>query len=76
MDAIEWDWSHISGKFLEPVEYGEHILISPDKILHIYNAGPDNVGQYVCRLGKQLTTPFFVTVVNTSEPLTMVIFVY
>lgn len=66
-DSIEWDWAGLDSKGLVPIEHTEHILVSPDdQSLKIYSLRQENTGQYICRLGEALTTPYFLTVANNS----------
>lgn len=72
-DAIEWDWAKVESKGLTPIEYTEHMLLSPDdQSLKIYNLQQENTGQYICRLGDALTAPYFLTVANSSINMSVV----
>lgn len=72
-EAIEWDWAKLDSKSLTPIEYTEHMLLSPeDQSLKIYNLHKENAGQYMCRLGEALTAPYFLTVANSSINMSVV----
>lgn len=72
-DSIEWDWGGLDSKGLTQIEYTEHILLSPeDQSLKIYNLKQENTGQYMCRLGETLTSPYFLTVANSSTNMSAV----
>lgn len=74
IDSVEWDWAGLNSKSLTPIEYTEHILLTPeDHNLKIYNLNDENTGQYICRLGEALTAPYFLTVVNNSINISAVI---
>lgn len=72
-DLITWEWAGLNSKELEPVEYTEHILSSPeDQSLQIYNLQDEHTGQYMCKLGETLTAPYFLTVANSSTNMSEV----
>ncbi|KAL1501934.1 hypothetical protein ABEB36_007161 [Hypothenemus hampei] len=67
-DAIVWEYASPTDDSLAPLEYDEHILMSPqDRSLQIFNLHLEHTGQYVCKLGQSATAPYFLTVVNISE---------
>ncbi|CAG9766407.1 unnamed protein product [Ceutorhynchus assimilis] len=66
--SVEWEWASPEEDIMSPIEFTEHILVSPeDRTLHIYNLKPENSGQYMCKLGQSIVAPYFLTVVNISE---------
>lgn len=76
-EAIVWHWASLDSEGLEPVEYTEHILLSPDdQSLQIYNLQEEHTGQYICELGDALTVPYFLTVINSSVSVSGVCFLY
>lgn len=76
-EAIVWHWASLDSEALDPVEYTEHILLSPDdQSLQIYNLQVDNSGQYICELGEALTVPYFLTVINSSVNVSGVCYLY
>ncbi|XP_050294336.1 uncharacterized protein LOC126734672 isoform X2 [Anthonomus grandis grandis] len=69
-DSITWDWAPIEAASMNPIEYTEHILLSPeDRSLKIYNLKSEHSGQYSCRMETTAVAPYFLTVVNISETL-------
>lgn len=72
-ESVEWFFGALSSKHSNPIEYTENILLSPeDKTLSLYNLKESHTGQYICKLGKSLTAPYFLTVINSSTPITEV----
>lgn len=68
IDSIEWRWAPEHKQYLEPIELTENIVISlEDKTLHMYNLELENSGQYICKLGDTLNTPYFLTVIRTLD---------
>lgn len=68
INGIEWEWSGLGSKELQPVTPNEKIFISPeDKTLLMYNLDEDQSGQYKCKMGQTLTVPYFLTVVQSNE---------
>ncbi|XP_044744457.1 Ig-like V-type domain-containing protein FAM187A [Coccinella septempunctata] len=65
---VEWRSAMKGKSSLQPVEFDEHILVSPvDKALMMYNLKLEQTGQYMCSLGQSLTAPYFLTVVKSFE---------
>lgn len=70
MDSVTWEWAAEKADLLSPVEYSEHILLSPeDRSLQVFNLNTEHTGQYSCKLGQAVVAPYFLTVVNISEDL-------
>ncbi|XP_060536063.1 Ig-like V-type domain-containing protein FAM187A [Cylas formicarius] len=68
IDSIIWEWAAVNEQNFQPLEFTEYIILNPeDKSLHIYNLKEENTGQYICRLGKSSTAPYFLTVIETSD---------
>ncbi|KAL3286825.1 hypothetical protein HHI36_001315 [Cryptolaemus montrouzieri] len=66
--SVEWHSAVVDFTSLEPIEFDEHILVSPsDKSLMMYNLRLEQSGQYMCSLGQALTAPYFLTVVKSFE---------
>lgn len=72
-ESVEWEFGNINDHYLSPIEFTEHIMVSPeDKSLTIFNLQTENSGQYVCRVGQTMTAPVFLTVVNLDQNFTEV----
>ncbi|XP_069682064.1 Ig-like V-type domain-containing protein FAM187A [Periplaneta americana] len=70
---VTWYYDTIPPNGSTLVEYGEHILLSPeDKVLHMYNLQQENSGQYFCKIGGTVMAPYFLEVANDSEPTVQV----
>ncbi|RZC39990.1 hypothetical protein BDFB_005856 [Asbolus verrucosus] len=68
LDSVQWYWAGHQNTKLEPIEYGENILISPiDKALQMYNLHEKHTGQYICRMGQAEAPPYFLTVVASLD---------
>ncbi|XP_064211797.1 uncharacterized protein LOC103314839 [Tribolium castaneum] len=68
IDSVEWFWAGGETAKLKPVEYTENILLSPtDRSLDIYNLHKEQTGQYICRLGKAESAPYFLTVIEPQD---------
>lgn len=63
-----WFYSSIPPTGMVVVEYGDHVLLSQDKVLHMYNLKRENSGQYLCKVGHTVMAPYFLEVVNDNEP--------
>jgi hypothetical protein len=69
IEDVTWFYSSIPPNGTVMVEYGEHVLLSPeDKVLHMYNLKQENSGQYLCKVGNTVMTPYFLEVVSDTEP--------
>ncbi|XP_066151045.1 Ig-like V-type domain-containing protein FAM187A isoform X2 [Euwallacea fornicatus] len=67
-ESITWEWAAKNSETLSPVEYSEHVLLAPeDRSLQIFNLRDEHTGQYICKLGESITTPYFLTVINITE---------
>lgn len=67
-ESVVWEWAAVEDEVLSPIEYTEHILVSPeDRTLQMYNLKSENTGQYMCKLGESVVAPYFLTVINISE---------
>ncbi|PSN53923.1 hypothetical protein C0J52_02451 [Blattella germanica] len=68
-DDVQWFFTTIPPRELTEVEYSEHIILSAeDKSLHIYNLQKENSGQYICELADTVMAPYYIEVVNETEP--------
>ncbi|XP_033224214.1 uncharacterized protein LOC117177538 [Belonocnema kinseyi] len=74
IEAIEWFFnSSVHPKSInEQVYYTEHLLISPDAHLRMYNIQLDEAGEYWCQLGDTIAAPYYLYVDNGSEPIVIV----
>lgn len=72
-ESVEWEFGTIDDDYLSPIEFTEHIMVSPeDKSLTIYNIQEENSGQYVCRIGQTMTAPVYLTVIKANQNFTEV----
>lgn len=67
-EDVMWFYSSIPPSGMVMVEYGDHVLLSQDKALHMYNLKRENSGQYLCKVGHTVMAPYFLEVVNDNEP--------
>ena len=65
---VTWFYSSIPSSGMVMVEYDNHVLLSQDKVLHMYNLRQENSGQYLCKVGNTVMAPYFLEVVNDDEP--------
>lgn len=73
IEGVTWFYSSIPPNGTVMIEYGEHVLLSPeDKVLHMYNLKQENSGQYLCKVGDTVMSAHFLEVVNDSEPIVKV----
>jgi hypothetical protein len=69
MSGVTWFHSSIPPNGTDMIEYGEHVLLSPeDKVLHMYNLKAEDSGQYLCKVGDTVMSAHFLEVVKESEP--------
>nr|CAD7571066.1 unnamed protein product [Timema californicum] len=69
-DEVTWMHHTKSMNSTQPVQFGEHTLVSPeDKMLHLYNLQQTDSGQFLCKMGNAVTASYFLHVVNDSEPI-------
>jgi hypothetical protein len=77
LEDITWFYSPILSNESTMVEYGEHVLLSPeDKLLHIYHLQQENSGQYLCMVGHTVMASYFLEVVSDNEPTVKASFFY
>jgi hypothetical protein len=67
-DEVTWFYSSIPPSETVMVEYGDHVLLSQDKVLHMYNLKKENSGQYLCKVGHTVMASYFLEAVNDYEP--------
>lgn len=67
-EDVTWFYSSIPPSGIIKVEYDDHVLLSQDKVLHMYNLKQENSGQYLCKVGHTVMAPYFLEVVNDNEP--------
>jgi len=67
-EDVTWFYSSIPPNGFVMVEYDDHVLLSQDKVLHMYNLKQENSGQYLCKVGHTVMAPYFLEVVNHNEP--------
>lgn len=67
-EDVTWFYSSIPPSGMVMVEYDDHVLLSKDKVLHMYNLKQENSGQYLCKVGNTVMAPYFLEVVNDDEP--------
>lgn len=68
-EDVTWFYSSIPPNGFVKVEYDDHVLLSQDKVLHMYNLKQENSGQYLCKVGHTVMAPYFLEVVNDNEPI-------
>jgi hypothetical protein len=67
-EDVMWFYSSIPSSGIVKVEYDDHVLLSQDKVLHMYNLKQENSGQYLCMVGHTVMAPYFLEVVHDNEP--------
>jgi len=67
-EDVTWFYSSIPPSGFVKIEYDDHVLLSQDKVLHMYNLKQENSGQYLCTAGHTVMAPYFLEVVNDNEP--------
>jgi hypothetical protein len=67
-EDVTWFYSSIPPSGIVKVEYDDHVLLSQDKVLHMYNLKQENSGQYLCKVGHTVMASYFLEVVNDNEP--------
>jgi hypothetical protein len=66
-EDVTWFYSSIPPSGIVKVEYDDHVLLSQNKVLHMYNLKQENSGQYLCKVGQTVMAPYFLEVVNDNE---------
>jgi len=67
-EDVTWFYRSIPLSGIIKVEYNDHVLLSQDKALHMYDLKQENAGQYLCKSGHTVMAPYFLEVVNDNEP--------
>lgn len=67
-EDVTWFYRPIPPSGIVKVEYNDHVLLSQDKVLCMYNLKQENSGQYLCKIGHTVMAPYFLEVVNNNEP--------